>query len=62
MRRYLQKVDQEKNNMSESIDDDLRTRAVCDFFGKVFFSVSNPPEDLEDLCDGVVMFEALSEM
>ena len=48
--------------MSESIDDDLRTRAVCDFFGKVFFSVSNPPEDLEDLCDGVVMFEGLSEM
>ena len=32
--------------MSESVDEDLRTRAVCDFFGKVFFSVTNPPEDL----------------
>ena len=32
--------------MSESADEDLRTRAVCDFFGKVFFSVTNPPEDL----------------
>lgn len=47
--------------MSES-EDDIRTRAVCDFFGKIFFSVTNPPEDLSDLCDGVVMFEALSEM
>ncbi len=41
---------------------DPRTRAVCEFFGKVFFSVTNQPEDLSDLCDGVVMFEALSEM
>ncbi|KAL7542665.1 hypothetical protein ACHAXR_011980 [Thalassiosira sp. AJA248-18] len=46
--------------MSEA--EDPRTRAVCEFFGKVFFSVTNPPEDLSDLCDGVVMFEALSEI
>lgn len=47
--------------MSES-EEDPRSRAVCEFFGKVFFSVSNPPEELSDLCDGVVMFEALSEI
>ena len=47
--------------MSES-EEDPRTRAVCEFFGKVFFSVTNPPADLSDLSDGVVMFEALSEM
>mmetsp|Transcript_18136 Transcript_18136/g.39201 ORF Transcript_18136/g.39201 Transcript_18136/m.39201 type:complete len:564 (+) Transcript_18136:337-2028(+) len=46
--------------MSEA--EDPRTMAVCEFFGKVFFSVTNPPEDLSDLCDGVVMFEALSEI
>jgi len=46
--------------MSES--DDPRTMAVCEFFGKVFYSVTNPPECLSDLCDGVVMFEALSEI
>ncbi len=46
--------------MSES--EDPRTRAVCEFFSKVFFSVSHPPQDLNDLCDGVAMFEALSEM
>lgn len=43
-------------------DEDLRNRAVCEFFGKVFFSVTHQPEDLSDLCDGVVMFEALSEI
>jgi hypothetical protein len=43
-------------------DEDPRARAVCEFFRAVFFSVTNPPEDLSDLCDGVVMFEALSEM
>mmetsp|Transcript_22879 Transcript_22879/g.55154 ORF Transcript_22879/g.55154 Transcript_22879/m.55154 type:complete len:567 (-) Transcript_22879:1318-3018(-) len=47
--------------MSE-VEEDPRTRAVCEFFGKVFFSVTHPPEDLSDLCDGVVMFEALSEI
>lgn len=47
--------------MSE-VEEDLRTKAVCEFFGKVFFSVTNPPQDLNDLCDGVVMFEALSEV
>ncbi|KAL9181465.1 hypothetical protein ACHAXT_010270 [Thalassiosira profunda] len=47
--------------MSES-EEDPRTRAVCEFFGKVFFSVTNPPADLSDLSDGVVMFEALSEI
>jgi len=43
-------------------EEDLRTRAICEFFGTVFFSVTSPPEDLSDLCDGVVLFEALSEM
>ncbi|KAL3822355.1 hypothetical protein ACHAXA_001732 [Cyclostephanos tholiformis] len=43
-------------------DEDPRARAVCEFFGKVFFSVTHPPDDLSDLCDGVVMFEALSEI
>lgn len=48
--------------MSESEQEDPRVIAVCEFFSKVFFSVTNPPEDLSDLCDGVVMFEALSEI
>jgi hypothetical protein len=43
-------------------EDDHRTTAVCEFFGKVFFSVTHQPEELSDLCDGVVMYEALSEM
>jgi len=43
-------------------EEDPRASAVCEFFGKVFFSVTNLPEDLSDLCDGVVMFEALSEI
>lgn len=43
-------------------EDDPRASAVCEFFTKVFFSVTHPPEDLSDLSDGVVMFEALSEM
>ncbi|KAL3792372.1 hypothetical protein ACHAW5_010773 [Stephanodiscus triporus] len=47
--------------MSEA-DEDPRARAVCAFFGKVFFSVTHKPDDLSDLCDGVVMFEALSEI
>mmetsp|Transcript_56542 Transcript_56542/g.120087 ORF Transcript_56542/g.120087 Transcript_56542/m.120087 type:complete len:557 (+) Transcript_56542:356-2026(+) len=47
--------------MDES-EEDPRTGAVCEFFGKVFFSVTTVPEDLSDLCDGVVMFEALSEI
>lgn len=47
--------------MSET-DEDPRTSAICQFFTKVFFSVTNPPEGLSDLCDGVVMFEALSEI
>lgn len=47
--------------MSEA-EEDLRTSAICEFFTKVFFSVTNPPESLHDLCDGVVMFEALSEI
>jgi protein HOOK3 len=48
--------------MSESEQEDPRVIAVCEFFSKVFFSVTNPPEDLSDLCDGVVMFEALAEI
>lgn len=43
-------------------EEDPRTSAVCEFFRKVFFSVNEPPEDLSDLCDGVVMFYALSEI
>jgi len=48
--------------MSEVVEEDPRTGAICEFFAKVFLSVTNPPEDLSDLCDGVVMFEALSEI
>jgi len=47
--------------MSE-VEEDPRTSAICQFFTKVFFSVTTPPEGLFDLCDGVVMFEALSEI
>lgn len=35
---------------------------VCEFFQNVFLSISKPPESLDDLCDGVAMFEALSEI
>jgi len=35
---------------------------VCEFFGKVFLAVSKKPTSMADLCDGEVMFEALSEI
>lgn len=46
--------------MSES--EDPRTAAICEFFSQVFLSVTTKPEDLSDLSDGVIMYDALSEM
>lgn len=43
-------------------ENDVTSIAVCEFFAKCFLSLENPPENLSDLYDGVVMFHALSEM
>ena len=54
---------EEKGNGSEMGDDqDATSIAVCDFFAKCFISLSDPPQSLSELSDGVVMFQALSEM
>ena len=42
-------------------EDDVTSIAVCEFFAKCFLSL-DPPESLSELSDGVVMFQALSEM
>ena len=42
-------------------EDDVTSIAVCEFFAKCFLSL-DPPESLAELSDGVVMFQALSEM
>ena len=47
---------------SSDIEEPHGATTVCEFFQNVFLSVSKTPESLDDLCDGVVMFEALSEI
>lgn len=42
-------------------EDDVTSIAVCEFFAKCFLSL-DPPESLSELSDGVVMFQALSEI
>jgi len=42
-------------------DDAQRYTAMVEFLGS-FPTVSKPPEQISDLSDGVVIFEALSEM
>lgn len=44
-----------------STDDETRYAAMVEFLGS-FSTVSQPPENISDLSDGVVIFEALSEM
>jgi hypothetical protein len=41
--------------------DPSRQNAMVEFI-RTFAPVSSPPEDLQDLSDGVALFEALSEM
>ena len=43
-------------------EEDVTSIAVCDFFAKCFISLLDPPQSLSELSDGVVMFQALSEM
>ena len=45
--------------MSE--EEDPTAAAVCEFFAKCFLTLE-PPDSLSELSDGVVMFQALSEM
>ena len=45
--------------MSE--EEDPMAAAVCEFFAKCFLTLE-PPDSLSELSDGVVMFQALSEM
>jgi len=42
-------------------EEDAQSAAVCEFFAKCFLTIE-PPESLSDLSDGVVMFQALSEL
>jgi hypothetical protein len=42
-------------------DEDVRYAAMVEFLGS-FSTVSQPPQDISELSDGVVIFEALSEM
>jgi hypothetical protein len=42
-------------------EEDATIVAVCEFFAKCFLTL-DPPESLSELSDGVVMFQALSEM
>ena len=41
---------------------EARAKAIFDFFGSVFMTVSVEINELADLSDGIAMFEALSEM
>ena len=47
--------------MSMDEDEQRRNSAMVEFLG-YFQEVSVPPASLKDLSDGLVMFEALSEM
>ena len=47
--------------MAEEVTEEARYAAMLEFLGS-FPSVSAVPEDISDLCDGVVIFEVLSEM
>eukprot|EP00574_Skeletonema_japonicum_P013234 CAMPEP_0201722776 /NCGR_PEP_ID=MMETSP0593-20130828/7017_1 /ASSEMBLY_ACC=CAM_ASM_000672 /TAXON_ID=267983 /ORGANISM="Skeletonema japonicum, Strain CCMP2506" /LENGTH=566 /DNA_ID=CAMNT_0048213763 /DNA_START=42 /DNA_END=1742 /DNA_ORIENTATION=+ len=42
-------------------EEDVTSVAVCEFFAKCFLAL-DPPESLSELSDGVVMFQALSEI
>ena len=42
-------------------EEDPTSLAICEFFAKCFLTL-DPPDSLDDLSDGVVMFQALSEM
>ena len=59
----IEEGDSQGCDMSSSSEvDEPHGATVCEFFQNVFLSVSKTPESLDDLCDGVVMFEALSEI
>ena len=49
------------NYSAMSEEEDPMAAAVCEFFAKCFLTLE-PPDSLSELSDGVVMFQALSEM